>query len=404
MRLKNKDIVVLYSFSASWNKQLSYFDDWLESFSTNPEVNALAINISKRHLAPSELRDISEAALVVLLHSTNGDDLTALEAILPTLMDRSGIVVAFIGNELNLPNIGISDKRKVLEKINPEYVATQLLQEAGDYLWGDIALNGVLCVPHALNELKFTPTQDRHDRQIDIGARGNRYSITLGDRDRNLITDLFEDLGQCGTLNVDISTKRYDRNGWSEFLNACRGTVSSEAGSWFLERDDATVSAIVEDASNQRPNVRTMSLPPKWQKLYSFLPSAARNIARKQAASKGILSVSDLLDLLDEEQVIRDYFDRDKPDFYGKCISSRHFDATGTLTTQILLEGRYNDILKPDIHYIELKADLSNFADVVEKIQDETLCATIAESARALAIDSHTYRHRVRRLLDQVLI
>ena len=49
------------------------------------------------------------------------------------------------------------------------------------------------------------------------------------------------------------------------------------------------------------------------------------------------------------------------PEAHGKCISSRHFDAIGTGTCQILLEGRYNDILKPGEHYIALSHDFEMF-------------------------------------------
>ena len=43
---------------------------------------------------------------------------------------------------------------------------------------------------------------------------------------------------------------------------------------------------------------------------------------------------------------------------YSKCISSRHFEAAATGTCQLLVEGRYNDILIADEHYIPLLADL----------------------------------------------
>ena len=59
-----------------------------------------------------------------------------------------------------------------------------------------------------------------------------------------VLADAFARLGAQGRLKVDISDTRLDRGGWSEFLNQCRGTIATELGSWFLERDDATVEAI----------------------------------------------------------------------------------------------------------------------------------------------------------------
>lgn len=51
-------------------------------------------------------------------------------------------------------------------------------------------------------------------------------------------------------------------------------------------------------------------------------------------------------------------------------ITPRHFEAIITRTGQILIEGEYKGILKPDRHYIPLKADYSNIDDVLDKLQD----------------------------------
>ncbi len=59
---------------------------------------------------------------------------------------------------------------------------------------------------------------------------------------------------------------------------------------------------------------------------------------------------------------IYDRFFRDRPraSVYAKAISSCHFDAIGTHTCQILLDGRYNDILQPGEHYLSLAQDFGN--------------------------------------------
>ena len=41
-----------------------------------------------------------------------------------------------------------------------------------------------------------------------------------------------------------MSDERLDRKGWANYLNQCKATVATEAASWFLERDDATVNSI----------------------------------------------------------------------------------------------------------------------------------------------------------------
>ena len=86
------------------------------------------------------------------------------------------------------------------------------------------------------------------------------------------------------------------------------------------------------------------------------------------------------------------------PDAHGKCISSRHFDAIGCGTAQILLEGRYNDLLEPDIHYFQLKRDFSNLNDVLDRLKDERARGQVADAALAHVLDHHTYAHRAARI------
>src|SRR3546814_18773585 len=80
---------------------------------------------------------------------------------------------------------------------------------------------------------------------------------------------------------------------------------------------------------------------------------------------------------------------------HGKCISSRHFDAIGTATCQILLEGRYNDILTPDVHYIRFASDFSNISEVMGTFRDERRRLEITEAARAHEIRRASCRERV---------
>src|SRR6516162_857657 len=70
---------------------------------------------------------------------------------------------------------------------------------------------------------------------------------------------------------------------------------------------------------------------------------------------------------------------------YSKCISSRHFDAAGTGTCQILLRGRYNDILAADEYYIALDPDLGNVDEAIARFRDPIERRRIAGAAYTLA-------------------
>lgn len=75
-------------------------------------------------------------------------------------------------------------------------------------------------------------------------------------------------------------------------------------------------------------------------------------------------------------------------------ITPRHFEAAMTKTCQILVEGEYNSILKPDIHYIPLKRDLSNIAEAIAKFQDESYREFLVNNAYRDLIASGEYSYR----------
>lgn len=391
--------LVLY---ANYTNRISYFDDWYEAFAHAPLLRCTMVDICRRDAHSTIKRHIRDAELIVLLHSTNGDTTMYLEPLAATLADRRGVLVSFVGNEVNLASSPISDKRAVFSIIRPDYVATQLLLEAGEYLWGDLVEQRVLAIPHALNPQAFRPETPRVERSIDIGVRAVRYQASLGDNDRNELHDLFASPAIASRFAVDISTDRLDRHGWARFLNSCRATVSSEASGWYLERDDATVLAIQQYAREQSRGSVVISSTGLARRIGHRTPWWVRRSARR-LLSRGPLRFDDsTLELLDDNDVQARFFDRPKPDFYAKCVSSRHFDAIGAGTTQVLLEGRYNDLLRPGEHYIELKRGYSNLEQVCDQLTDDDVCAEIAARVHTWALECQTYQHRIDYLIQQV--
>lgn len=78
----------------------------------------------------------------------------------------------------------------------------------------------------------------------------------------------------------------------------------------------------------------------------------------------------------------------------AKCLSSRHLDAIGTKTVQIMPVGRFNDVLGPE-HYIACDLD-AGLREPLRRAEDEG--DTIAERALDHVLGAHTYRHRMREL------
>jgi hypothetical protein len=99
---------------------------------------------------------------------------------------------------------------------------------------------------------------------------------------------------------------------------------------------------------------------------------------------------------IDPQEIHERFFaGRQRPAIHGKCISSRHFDAAGTKTCQIMFRGRFNDILVADEHYIALEPDLANVDEVLDRFRDPDERSRIAGSSYALVAGSHTYEHRM---------
>lgn len=386
---------------AHYGTRASYYDDWLDAFRTATEFEAFELNIC-RHDAVSVLRKrIGEVDLLVLLHSVNADHVFYLEPLTSILAERRCTLVSFVGNEVNLPGAPISEKRRVLKAIRPNLIATQLLAEAGQFLWGDIAT--VIALPHALNPAAFEYRTPPEERKLDLGMRSFRYSATLGDVDRNALLDWIGPWAAALGLTVDVGTTRLDRRGWARFLSDCRGTASTEAGSWYLQRDDSIVQQIMQHY-NDRPGPLVLSSKNiRLRKLAHRLPWQWRERLIRLLAQSPIKYEATVLDSVPSQEILEAFFSNiPRTPAYSKCISSRHFDAIGTGTVQILQTGRYNDILVPGEHYLELARDFSNADELGRQFADQSERRRIARTALEHVMASHTYAHRVAKLASHV--
>ena len=349
---------------------------------------------------PQLLREVDAA---VLLHSTNGDTTIYLEPHIDALARRNVPLLTFVGNELNLPGSPITDKRRLFAIIKPEYIATQMLIEAGRYLFDDVAIRKVVAIPHALNSLVYQPTKNPNDRPLDVGARAVRYLPHLGDDDRNRLLQWFSDHGSAYGLKVEISDERLDRKGWAAYLNQCKATVATEAAGWFLERDDATVNAIRDYVLSKRTKGFVLRNDSAFRRLGHLLPWWMKSIMRK-AMRKGPIRHEALInEQLDPKEIFDQFFaNRPRPQFYSKCISSRHFDAAGTKTCQIMFRGRFNDIFQANEHYLALEPDFSNIEEVLAAFRDPLRRQQVADAAYELVLTKHTYAQRMQQVYNLI--
>jgi hypothetical protein len=386
----------------AYPSRTSYYDDWADAFRASRVFDATIGNIfdpgERRRIA----RSIGDWEAIVVLHSCTADSLMYAAPLAAALKHRRGKLVSFVGNELNLPWAPLGEKIAWLNDVAPDVVATQVLEEAGAWLYAETGAR-VISVPHALNPEIFRARTPQAERRIDIGARSFRYLAYIGDDDRNRIYDFFAANPFEPKLALDFSTEhRFDRAGWAAFLNSCKATIATEAGSWYLDRDDATVRAIRDFAAARanRPGL-TIRADSPLRRVAHRLPYRVRAALGAALRTGPVRYEAFEAEALDPVEIHGRFFaGKPRAPVYAKCISSRHFDAIGTKTLQIMFPGRYNDILRAGEHYLALDPDFSNARDCLEALRDTGLRERIAEAALAHVMAGHTYKHRLAALAE----
>ncbi|PPE03142.1 hypothetical protein [Holospora curviuscula] len=391
---------------STYTEQMSYFDDWIDAFKSHSDFSTLCINVfnASKDLISDVKSKIENYELIVLHHSMNGDTLKYLNPFVKALKNRRGKLVSFVGNEVNLPTIGMAPKIKNLQEIEADFIATQLLEEAGQWLYEDCNKAKVISLPHALNPEAFFSKHAFKDRKIDIGTRSARYGVYVGDNDRNSIIQYFYHNAHSLNLNLDLgldsnSQKRFNRQEWSDFLSSCKATLSTEAGSFYLEKDDIIVNKI-QDFLKKRSVKIVLPHETFARKAYrKIVPSFVRKIIVFLLKDR-LVEIDNIDQECDFDELYEKFFRlAAKSPVYTKAISSRHFDAIGTKTLHVMYPGRYNDILIPGEHYFELKLDHSNVEDLKELLLDLRIVKNITEAAYNHVITHHTHKNRLDALL-----
>jgi hypothetical protein len=398
-------VLVLY---AQYTDKLSYYEDWQYAFETHPGLRATCVNLCLRENARLVKGALQDCDLTVLLHSVNADTLDFIDPYRGMLKDRKSPLLSFVGNEVNLPRISMAAKIGFLKDVSVDFIATQLPLEAGQWLYAGCRDSKVVALPHALNPEAFRPGPRLAHRPVDIGARSQKYWSCLGDNERNGLFGFFLNHPFNPPLRLDIDTaSRFDRAGWADFLGSCRGTISTEAGSYYLERDDATVrriQAYVEEKQIKAgmKTVKPDSLP---ERIWRLFPASLKGLVKaplgRVLKSLRVGYYSDAYENLGFDEAFEQFF-KDTPPcpVYSKAISSRHFDAIGTKTCQIMLKGKYNGILHAGEHYISLEHDFSNADEAVAVFRDEGCCQAMVDRTYEYVMNRHTYSRRVDAVLD----
>jgi hypothetical protein len=397
----------------------SHLDDWKDAFVESPFFNLKILDISKNtYKVINCIKSLGVNDYIILHHSVlrTMNNIIIFDKIKSYVSESKANKISFIGDELNLPKSPLSIKLRVLKEIKPLLICTQLLKEAGDYLYGDIAKE-VISLPHALNEKIFKPKIPLEKREIDLGYISVPYPPYLGDNQREKLVNFFVKNHSNFNLKVDIrhtlgsSSKRLNRKEWANFLSNTKGTFSSEAGSFYLYKSDELVINIYNYIlSKEKRVILDTHNSNIFKKIFNLLPMKVKDKLKDFFFNRSFLKKFVQLDSYlvfyetDFEEIYEKFFKNlERPKYYGKAISSRHFEAMGTKTVQLLIEGRYNDIIKPYINYIPIKEDLSNIKEAIELFKDINYIKKVTDETYEFALDSHRYCHRLNKLYETIL-
>ena len=189
-------------------------------------------------------------------------------------------------------------------------------------------------------------------RPVDIGYRSRAMPFYLGDlgQDKTVVAQRFQALAPAERLVSDISVLERDRlygRQWVKFLRDCRCVLGTSSG------------ASVADFTGEirRACERHLALNPGA----SYLEVKARFFA--DADWKVVIDTT----------------------------SPRVFEAAALGCTLVQHEGLYGGILRPDEHYVCVRRDYSNVADVIDRMRDRGFCREMAKRSHRDLIASGRY-------------
>jgi hypothetical protein len=86
------------------------------------------------------------------------------------------------------------------------------------------------------------------------------------------------------------------------------------------------------------------------------------------------------------------------------AISPRIFECAMAKSCQILIEGNYLDVLKPQEHYISLKPDFSNIKEVIGQMQDTENVKRMIDNCYDVLINSKQFHYQnfAKQILDVI--
>ena len=274
------------------------------------------------------------------------------KALYEKVRNYQGVVFQFLQDEYQRVNLATEAMLELGMDVLFTIVRPELHYEAYDHPGlKDMKRVTVMTgyAPEMDEETKFMPISER---TIDLFYRSRELPYWLGSlgNEKIFIADEIVRRAKKHDLKVDISVHEEDRiygSEWVRRISSCRATLGTESGASIWDRD-GTIERAVDEELDQNPEATFEEVFEKVLKLHD-----------------GKLIYSG--------------------------ISPRVFEAAALKTPLIMFPGWYNGLVKPDVHFIQLEKDFSNFDSVLKTLRDDAALEAMAENAYRDLIASGDY-------------
>jgi hypothetical protein len=346
MKSQGRQLLLLWDHARSAASTVEQHIQSLEKYSRHA-IRPVAI---MGDLPP--LLDLSRFDAVVLHYSlTACSNESVSELARSRLAQFNGGKILFIQDEYRHVERSI----RAMRDIGIDVLFTCVPQGEIDKVYPESALPGVLkqnvLTGYVDDSLLTYPACDPALRQIDIGYRARKVPAWLGELGQekwNIGQRVALDARSHG-LVVDLAYREEERlygDDWLKFMTGCKATLGAESG------------ASVFDFSGQ-----------------------------VQAAVEADLAADPSLDF---ETLRSRHFAHLENRIRLNQISPRCFEAAALRTLMILYDGEYSGRLVPWRHYVPLRKDHGNFAEVAATLRDAALIRDITDRAyREVALAEH---------------
>jgi hypothetical protein len=192
-------------------------------------------------------------------------------------------------------------------------------------------------------------------RPVVIGYRGRELPLQYGQlgREKAIIGKRVKEYCDSNGIVSDIAwtnDKRIYGEEWYSFIERCRACLGSESGCNVFDWD-GDLALRLADFARAHPD------------------------ASEEETYESIIAPLEMPGLMNQ-------------------ISPRCFEAAALRSVLVLSEGTYSGVLKPNVHFIPLKKDFSNLAEVFNRLANDRLCDEMAERTHADIVASGAYSYR----------